>query len=104
MEIITFIAEFIPTLGFPIVVCGILGWFVFKIYKDTTKQNQDNMAALQERCQEREDKLYTQLEKQNTINGRFAEIIAQYEVKLEEIKEDVKEIKNDIIEIKVNQH
>ena len=104
MEIITFIAEFIPTLGFPIVVCGILGWFVFKIYKDTTKQNQDNMAALQERCQEREDKLYTQLEKQNTINGRFAEIIAQYEVKLDEIKEDVKEIKNDIIEIKVNQN
>lgn len=61
------------------------------------------MVAVQARCQEREDKLYAQLEKQNTINGRFAEIIAQYEVKLDEIKEDVKEIKKDIIEIKVNQ-
>ncbi len=46
MEIIAYIAELIPTLGFPIIVCGILGWFVFKIYKDTTKQNQDNMVAV----------------------------------------------------------
>lgn len=102
MELITMLAELIPTLGFPIIVCGILGWFVYKIYLDTTKQNQENMTAVQARCKEREEKLYLQLEKQNEINGRFAEIIAQYEVKLDEIKDDVKEIKKDIIEIKVN--
>lgn len=93
----------IPTLGFPIVVCLAAGWFIYKIYKDTTKQNQDNMATVQARCKEREDKLYTQLEKQNEINGKFAEIIAQYEVKLDEIKDDVKDIKQEVLIIKSKQ-
>ena len=84
----------ISTLGFPVACVIGLGLFVLKIYNDTTKQNAENMEKVQTRCQEREDKLYNQLEKQNTINGRFAEIIAQYEVKLDEIKEDVKDIKN----------
>lgn len=99
MEVGT-ILEVISTLGFPIALCVALGWFIFKIYNDTTKQNNDNMAAVQARCKEREEKLYTQLEKQNEINGRFAEIIAQYEVKLDEIKADVKEIKEDVLTIK----
>lgn len=102
MEILAVIAELIPTLGFPIVVCLAAGWFIYKIYKDTTKNNQDNMTNLQARCQEREDKLYVQLEKQNEINGRFAEIIAQYEVKLDEIKEDVKDIKQEVLIIKAH--
>jgi hypothetical protein len=102
MEILAVIAELIPTLGFPIVVCLAAGWFIYKIYKDTTKNNQDNMTNLQARCQEREEKLYVQLEKQNEINGRFAEIIAQYEVKLDEIKEDVKDIKQEVLIIKAH--
>ena len=103
MEIIAAIAELIPTIGFPIVICLLLGWFIYKIYTDTTKQNQESMDAVQARCKEREDKLYTQLEKQNEINGRFAEIIAQYEVKLDEIKEDVKDIKQEVLIIKAHQ-
>ena len=104
MEVITLLLNALPTVGFPILCCGLLGWFVFKIYKDTTKQNNENMEAVQARCKEREDKLYNQLDKQNEINGRFAEIIAQYDVKLEEIRDDVKVIKTDIIEIKANQN
>ena len=99
MEVGT-ITEIITTLGFPIALCIALGWFIFKIYSDTTKQNKENMDAVQGRCREREEKLYVQLEKQNEINGRFAEIIAQYEVKLDEIKEDVKDIKSDVLLIK----
>ena len=87
------LVELIPTLGFPIVCVIGLGLFILKIYNDTTKQSNENMEKVQARCQEREDKLYNQLEKQNTINGRFAEIIAQYEVKLDTITADVKEIK-----------
>ena len=93
MEIAALV-ELIPTLGFPIVCVVGLGLFILKIYNDTTKANAENMAQVQQRCAEREEKLYVQLDKQNTINGRFAEIIAQYEVKLDEIKEDVKDIKN----------
>lgn len=58
------------------------------------------MEKVQARCQEREDKLYKQLEKQNEINGKFAAIIAQYDVKLEEIREDVSVIKTDIAVLK----
>ncbi len=96
MEILALIAELIPTLGFPIICVLGLGWFIYKIYKDTTKQNADNMEAVQARCKEREDKLYLQLEKQNEINGKFANIIAQYDIKLTEIQEDISTIKTDI--------
>ena len=100
MEVLMGIVEIIPTLGFPIICVLLLGWFILKIYNDTTKQNKENMAAVQARCQEREDKLYIQLEKQNEINGRFAEIIAQYDVKLDTIQTDISEIKTDIAVIK----
>jgi hypothetical protein len=93
MEFAAFV-ELIPTLGFPVFCVIGLGWFIYKIYNDTTNQNNENMERMAARCQEREDKLYQQLEKQNTINGRFAEIIAQYEVKLDAIKADVKDIKD----------
>ncbi len=96
MEILGAIAEFIPTLGFPIICVIGLGWFIYKIYNDTTKQNQANMEAVQARCKEREEKLYVQLEKQNEINGKFANIIAQYDVKLDNMQSDINDIKQDV--------
>ena len=97
MEVLTTIADLVPSLGFPIICVLGLGWFIYKIYNDTTKQNNDNMAAVQARCKEREERLYEQLEKQNEINGRFAQIIAQYEVKLDNIQTDINEIKSVVI-------
>ena len=96
MEFLAFLIEILPTVGFPILCCGAMAWFIYKFYQDSQKQNKENMEKVQARCQEREDKLYTQLEKQNEINGRFAAIIAQYDVKLEEIREDVADIKTDL--------
>jgi hypothetical protein len=96
MELLGVIAEFIPTLGFPIICVIGLGWFIYKIYNDTTKQNAENMEAVQARCKEREDKLYVQLEKQNEINGKFANIIAQYDVKLDTMQSDINDIKQDV--------
>ena len=86
MEIATLI-EIISTLGFPIACVIALGFFIFKIYSDGKT---------------REDKLYTFLEDTAAINAKFAEIIARYETKLDEIKQDVKDIKTDIIEIKTH--
>lgn len=101
------ILEIISNFGFPIALVVVLGWFIFKIYtdnkaqhKENLEQSQKNMEAVQARCKEREEKLYIQLEKQNEINGRFAEIIAQYDFKIEEIREDVKDIKSDVLLIK----
>lgn len=96
MDILKAIGELIPSLGFPIICVIGLGWFIYQIYTDTTKQYAENMEAVQARCKEREDKLYIQLEKQNEINGRFAEIIAQYDIKLNTIQTDISEIKTDI--------
>lgn len=97
MEILTTIAELVPSLGFPIVCVIGLGWFIYKIYNDTTKRNTEQMEQLQARCKEREEKLYSQLEKQNEINGRFAEIIAQYEIKLDNIQTDINDIKSVVL-------
>ncbi len=96
MELLTLISELLPTIGFPILCVIGLGWFIYKIYSDTTKQNAANMEAVQTRCQEREEKLYQQLEKQNEINGKFAAIIAQYDVKLDHIQKDIDSIKTDV--------
>lgn len=96
MEILAAFAEFIPTLGFPIVCVLGLGWFIYKIYTDTTNQNNENMAAVQARCKEREEKLYAQLDKYNETNGKFANIIAQYDIKLNTIQSDINDIKTDI--------
>lgn len=96
MELLAYLVEIIPTVGFPIVCVGALGWFIYRFYIDSQKQNKENMEQLQARCQEREDKLYAHLDKQTEINGRFANIIAQYEVKLDTIQTDISEIKTDI--------
>lgn len=96
MEFITMLVEIFPTVGFPIICCGALAWFIYKFYQDSQKQNQENMIAVQAKCQEREDKLYSFMEKQQVINADFAEIIAKYDIKLEEIRDDIVTIKTDI--------
>ena len=78
MEAATFI-ELIPTLGFPIVVCIALGWFIWHIYKASEK---------------REEKLMTEITENRVVNKQFAEIIGKYEVTLGEIKSDVRDIKD----------
>ena len=71
--------ELISTLGFPIVVCIALGWFIWHIYKASEK---------------REEKLLTEITENRVINKQFAEIIGKYEVTLGEIKADVRDIKD----------
>ena len=103
MEFLTPILEAIGTFGFPIVCCLVLGWFVFKIYKDTTKQNAENMEKVQARCKEREEKLYQEMEKQNEINNKAIDTIAHYAEKLDSIQQDIKDIKTDITVIMAKQ-
>lgn len=103
MELLAYLVEIFPTVGFPIICCGVLGWFIYKFYIDSQKQNKENMEQVQARCKEREDKLYAFMLEQGETNAKFAEIIAQYEIKLDDIKADVKVIKEDITEIKAKQ-
>ena len=78
MEAAAFI-ELIPTLGFPIVMCLALGFFIYKLWEQSAQ---------------RENKLFEELSASRIINGKFAELIAEYEVKLDEIKTDVRDIKD----------
>ena len=80
---ITFV-ELITTVGFPIACVIAMGWFIFKIYNQSIK---------------REDELREEIKENREINGKFADIINRYSLELGEIKNDVKEIKEDIIVI-----
>jgi cell division protein YceG involved in septum cleavage len=91
------IAGLISSIGFPIVCALVMGWFIYQIFKKTTEQNETNMAQVQARCKEREDKLYAELEKSREINGKAIETIAHYAEKLDHIQQDINEIKSDII-------
>lgn len=71
--------ELLSTVGFPILCVFALGWFVWHIYKQSVT---------------REEKLMQEITENRLVNTKFAEIIAQYEVTLTEIKSDVKDIKD----------
>lgn len=83
----------IPTVGFPIVCAIVMGWFIYKIYVNTTEQQKTNMEQVQARCAEREEKLYQQINKAQEINGQAIATITLYAEKLDNIQADVKEIK-----------
>lgn len=87
----------ITEVGFPIAMVIGLCWFVYRIYQNTTQENKDNMAAVQERCKEREEKLYTYLEKAQEINGQAIATLARYDEKLDLIQEDLDIIKNKVL-------
>lgn len=80
------VVELISTVGFPIALVLLLGWFIIKIYNDTTKN-----------AKEREEKLYTEIAENRKVNEKAIETIALYADKLDTIQEDVAEIKKDII-------
>ncbi len=92
--------EIISTLGFPMACVLAMGAFIFYIYKQTTKENADNMEKVQARCKEREDKLYDELAKCREVNSKAIETIAQYATKIDDIQKDVSEIKTDVAIIK----
>ena len=91
------VLQAITQVGFPIVCAGVMGWFIYKIYTNTTTQNKEAMEKLQARCAEREEKLYQQIEKNQEINGQAIATISHYAEKLDTIHDDVKEIKAKLI-------
>ena len=74
----------ITSVGFPIVCVLGMGFFIFRLYKDSVT---------------REDKLYTQINESRAVNAKAIDTIAHYAEKLETIQQDVKEIKDDITTI-----
>lgn len=94
------VMELITTLGFPIACVVMLGAFVFYIYKRQTEDSVNNMEKVQERCKEREDKLYNELALNREITGKAVETIALYAERLNNIEDNVEDIRNDVLIIK----
>lgn len=73
--------ELVQNLGLPIVLIGAMGWFIFKLWRQSV---------------DREKTLYAELAHSREVNEKAIATIAQYAEKLGEIQEDVREIKSDI--------
>lgn len=85
------IQNLIASVGFPIVVCLGLGWFIFKAFEKFT--------AAAER---REEKLYTVIAQAQETNERLTQTNAEFVSVLNTYKSDLDEIKIDVSEIKQN--
>lgn len=90
------ISTMIASLGFPIVCCLGMGWFILKFYKDYTTDSKANMEAVQARCKEREEKLFEEIKLNREVNAQAISTIALYADRLDSIQHDVSEIKSDI--------
>ena len=77
--------ELIPTLGFPIIMCIALGFFVYKLWQQSAS---------------REEKLMTEITENRLVNEKAVETIAKFAERFTHIEEDVAEIKSDVILIK----
>ena len=81
----------ITTLGFPIVACICLGWFIWKLW---TRQQNDN--------EKREDKLYSFMADAQAVNEKLTQTNAEFVSVLSTYKNDLDSIKSDVTEIKQN--
>ena len=81
----------ITTLGFPIVACLFLGYFIWKLW---TRQQEQN--------EKREDKLYSFITEAQATNERLTQTNAEFVTVLNTYKSDLDEIKTDVTEIKNN--
>ena len=93
------IEELVTSLGFPIACVIALGYFAFYVVDKSSKQNKTNMEMLQERCIERENKLYKEIEENRKINDKAIETITKYADRLDNIQRDIDEIKVDVVRI-----
>lgn len=100
---LTAVSNLISNIGFPIAMVLGLMWFIYQIFLKTTAQNEMNMAQVQARCADREDKLYKELAESRAINRQSIDILAHYAEKFDAIQSDISEIKTDITVIKAKQ-
>ena len=79
---ITMIGELISNFGFPITLVIAMGFFIWKMYKQSVT---------------REDKLMNELAECRAVNDKAIETLSVYAERLSVIETDVKEIKNIIL-------
>lgn len=78
------LVELIGTLGFPIAMVLMLGWFIFQIYKKSIQ---------------REDMLMGEIAETRKVNAEAITTIGKFAENLEIIKHDITDIKTEVDEI-----
>lgn len=78
----------ISSFGFPVACVCALGYFIWYFFKQTKEESQ-----------QRESNLMDFIQRSQEINAEFVEIIAKYEVKLDEIQKDIEDIKDEVSEL-----
>ena len=91
------VIELIQTLGFPIACVMACGYFIYKMYIDSTVRNK-----------EQEEKLYVRLSEVNSANKSISEsnkeisetnrrLVEQFTVDMQKVKEDISDIKEVVL-------
>ena len=93
------IVNIIGTVGFPVAACLGLGWVIYQLVKKTNEQNESALKQIQDKCAEREERLYEQISECQRINGEAIATITLYAERLGVIENDVKEIKTEVDKI-----
>lgn len=78
----TSVIEAIATVGFPIICVIALGWFIYHIYKQSER---------------REEQLHIEIKQYQKTNAAAIETISKYADRLDAIQKDVSDIKQEII-------
>lgn len=104
LESVAFFVELISNVGFPIACVVALGYFIFNTFQKFMADSKSNMTAVQDRCKEREEKLYEMLTECRVINEKALETIAHYAERLDVIQADISTIKTDVTTIKAQHH
>lgn len=81
------ITELIASLGLPIALVIAMGFFIFKLWKQSV---------------EREKVLMQEITENRVVNAKAIETITLYAERLGHIETDLTEIKNDVVQIKEN--
>lgn len=79
----------ITSVGFPIVVCLALGWFIYKVFERFTAN-----------AEKREEKLYTIIAEAQATNEKLLQTNSEFVGVLDAYKTDLVTIKNDVAIIK----
>lgn len=90
------LTDLMSSLGFPVVCVIALAYFAFYLVNRVMEENAKNMEKVQNRCKDREDKLYQEIKENREVNAKAIETIAHYAEKLDTIQADISDIKTDI--------
>lgn len=94
------LASIVANIGFPAAIAIFFGFFIAYMVNKTNDQHVKAMQDVQDRCRAREEKLYSEIEKNREINQTAIEVIAKYADRLDTIQKDICDIKTDVAIIK----